>query len=110
MHAGADRVEQLALAHLRQRQAAVGATVASAMAIVHLCRGAVCPLADSSNTVARTNKTSSSLIVQNSPRVAWWQAHGIRSCVVDVDLKWIWLTLAVMFALGMLIQLLSVGA
>ena len=46
--------------------------------------------------------------MQNPPRVAWWQAQG-RSCVVDVDLKWVWLTLAAMFTLGMLIHVLNIG-
>ena len=84
-------------------------TVTSAMALAHLCRGAVCPLADSSNTVARTSKTSSSLVVQNPRRGAWWQAHGMRSCVVNVDLTWMWLTLATVFASGMVIHVLNIG-
>ena len=46
--------------------------------------------------------------MQKPPRVAWWQAQG-RSCVVDVDLKWVWFTLAAMFTLGMLIHVLNIG-
>ena len=44
----------------RLRSGRWGDHQAPAMAIVHLCRGAVCPLADSSNRLARTNKTSRS--------------------------------------------------
>ena len=47
--------------------------------------------------------------MQNPLRGAWWQAHGIRSYVVEVDLTWIWLTLAAMFTLGMLIHVLNIG-